>query len=258
MPDDQQRTDLTGNWDSGRVGRRAFLGWAGMGAAALVAHASGFSTAKALAAPGFGGEPFSLGVASGDPAPGGVVIWTRLAPEPLAADGRGGMPDRKVPVRWEVASDPSFRGVVRRGTTFATPELAHSVHVEVEGLAPGREYHYRFKAGSETSPAGRALTAPAPAAAPEALAFVSCQNYPDGYYTAFRHISEETSRSSSTPATTSTRAPRRARSGAGTCPTSPSPPRSPRCSALRGRPTRRAARCARCSRCGEDRTAASW
>ncbi|MQA85652.1 MAG: hypothetical protein GEV03_13750 [Streptosporangiales bacterium] len=68
------------------------------------------------------GYPFSLGVASGDPLPDRVVLWTRLAPEPLAPDGRGGMPDRTVPVEWQVA------------------DLGHSVHVDVGGLAPGRWY----------------------------------------------------------------------------------------------------------------------
>ena len=50
-------------------------------------------------------DMFTLGVASGDPAPDGFVLWTRLAPDPT---GGGGMPDRPVPVRWEVADDERF------------------------------------------------------------------------------------------------------------------------------------------------------
>src|SRR5687768_18620099 len=73
--------------------------------------------------------PFSLGVASGDPAPDGFVIWTRLAPEPMAPDG--GMGIGNAPVKWEVASDDRFREIVARGEVLARPELAHSVHVEV-------------------------------------------------------------------------------------------------------------------------------
>ncbi len=185
---------LEGSWDRRGMDRRRFLGRAGMGAGALALYGSGFSESRAWARPSFAGDPFSLGVASGDPLSDGVVLWTRLAPEPLAGDGRGGMPEeRKVPVRFEVASDERFRDVVRRGRTFATPELGHSVHVEVEGLAPGREYFYRFKAGRETSPVGRTKTAPAPGRKLSELtfAFASCQQFEHGYFTAYKHLAEE-------------------------------------------------------------------
>jgi alkaline phosphatase D len=118
---------LEGNWNRGEISRRALLGRAGMGMGALALYAGGFSNEKAWAKPFFHQQPFSLGVASGDPLPDGVVLWTRLAPDPLVADG--GMPARKVPVRYEVATDEGFRHVVRKGNTHATPELAHSVHV---------------------------------------------------------------------------------------------------------------------------------
>src|SRR5690349_7852910 len=112
----------------------------------------------ARAATGVGAHPFTLGVASGDPTPDGAVLWTRLAPRPLEADG--GMPDRRVAVRWWVAEDERMRRVVRHGTALAVPELAHSVHVEVEGLRPGRDYYYRFAAGGEESAVARTRTAP--------------------------------------------------------------------------------------------------
>ena len=86
------------------------------------------------AAPRLHDYPFKLGVASGDPEPDGVVLWTRLAPSIFEPDG--GMPDRKVPVRWRVATDDNMRHVVRQGKALAVPELAHSVHVEVEDLRP--------------------------------------------------------------------------------------------------------------------------
>ncbi|MBA2637060.1 MAG: alkaline phosphatase D family protein, partial [Solirubrobacterales bacterium] len=136
------------------------------------------------------GYPFTLGVASGDPAPDGAVLWTRLAPAPLSG---GGMPRRRVPVDYEVALDERFRRPVQRGTTEARPELGHSVHVELEGLEPAREYFFRFRAAGELSPVGRTKTAPAADARPEALAFafVSCSQYEHGYYTAYRHVAEE-------------------------------------------------------------------
>src|SRR5262245_32938422 len=89
--------------------------------------------------------PFKLGVASGDPAPDGVVLWTRLAPDPLNG---GGMPPEAVEVEWRVATDELMRRVVAAGRETAVPGLAHSVHVEVGGLEPGRWYWYRFNTGS--------------------------------------------------------------------------------------------------------------
>ncbi|MCX9193675.1 alkaline phosphatase [Carbonactinospora thermoautotrophica] len=137
--------------------------------------------------------PFTLGVASGDPAPDSVVLWTRLAPEPLAEDGLGGMPSRVVPVHWQLAEDERFRRVVRQGTVTARPEAAHSVHVEPQGLQPGREYFYRFRVGDHVSPTGRTVTAPAPHAQVAALtmAFVSCAQYEHGYFTAYRRLAED-------------------------------------------------------------------
>jgi alkaline phosphatase D len=126
--------------------RRRFLAAGGVAAALLVADrlAGAWPTSAQR-----GGYPFTLGVASGDPAPGGVVLWTRLAPQPLLADG--GMPTRAVPVDWQVAADPSLGRIVRAGTVLARPAQAHTVHVEVEGLEPARSYWYRFRAGGELS-----------------------------------------------------------------------------------------------------------
>jgi phosphodiesterase/alkaline phosphatase D-like protein len=144
------------------------------------------------AAPGaWPDDPFTLGVASGDPTPTGTVLWTRLAPRPLDPDG--GMPARAVPVDWEVATGPRFRDVVRRGRIAATPALAHAVHVEVDGLDPGRHYWYRFRAGGHLSRIGRTRTCPDPRRPLVRLdlAFVSCQNFEKGYYTAYRHLAED-------------------------------------------------------------------
>ncbi|MEQ7129284.1 alkaline phosphatase D family protein [Actinopolymorpha sp. B11F2] len=176
-----------------RFARRGFLGLAGAAGLGTAWTLSGFSDAKAWGAPAFSGDPFQLGVASGDPEPDGVVLWTRLAPEPLAGDGRGGMPKLTVYVDWEVAEDELFRRVVVRGKEKATPELGHSVHAEVTKLRPGREYFYRFRAGDTVSPVGRTRTPPAGGAMPDELrfAFASCQNYPDGFYTAYQHMAQE-------------------------------------------------------------------
>ncbi len=145
---------------------------------------------RAAAAPSSLPPPFTLGVASGEPEPDGVVLWTRLAPQPL--DG-GGMPDRAVPVEWEIAADEGLRRVVRRGVAAALPQHAHTVHVEVGGLRPATWYWYRFRADGHLSRVGRTRTAPARSASPPRLrfAFASCQNFQDGFWPAYAGMAAE-------------------------------------------------------------------
>lgn len=170
------------------VNRRQLL--AGMGGLAVLAGLGPIG--RVWASPKFHADPFSLGVAAGDPLPDGFVIWTRLAPEPLAP--HGGMPLAAVPVRWEVSEDARFTRIVRNGEAVARPELAHSVHVEVEGLRPSRPYWYRFRVeGAEASPTGVARTAPAPGTLPERvrIAVAGCQAYYHGWFDAYRHLAGE-------------------------------------------------------------------
>jgi alkaline phosphatase D len=169
----------------GRLTRRQLLdvAWK-LGAAAVLTP---LAQTGARAQPLFRAYPFTLGVASGDPWPDSVVLWTRLAPEPL--DG-GGMPMANVDVLWEMARDRAFAAIVQKGTAVARPELGHSVHVEPKGLEPGREYFYRFRVGGEVSPTGRTLTAPAEGQSVDRLRFAvcGCNHYETGYFTAFRRI----------------------------------------------------------------------
>ena len=116
-----------------RFSRRELMKLAWMLGAAAIAPP--MTTRRALAKPIFDAYPFTLGVASGDPLPDGVVLWTRLAPKPL--DG-GGMPMANIDVDWEIARDPRFSSIAQKGTTVARPEVGHSVHVEVSGLEPSR------------------------------------------------------------------------------------------------------------------------
>ncbi len=147
-------------------------------------------SSRVLAQPLFTAYPFTLGVASGDPLPNGVVLWTRLAPEPL--DG-GGMPMVNVEVAWEIAHDRAFSKVAGKGTAIARPELGHSVHVEADGLEPAREYFFRFRCGAEVSQTGRTKTAPAAGVAVDRLRFAvcGCSHYEAGLFTAFRHIAAD-------------------------------------------------------------------
>ncbi|MEZ0496693.1 alkaline phosphatase [Sphingomonas sp. IW22] len=157
-----------------------------------LALTAGAVPARLLAAPRFATDPFTLGVAAGDPSPDGFVLWTRLAPDPQSPDG--GMPPIDVPVRWEVAEDSAFRRIVRAGSARAEARFAHSVHVEVGGLRPHRPHWYRFMvAGGGTSTVGTARTAPAADAPIDRLrlAVAGCQNFEAGYFTAFAHIARE-------------------------------------------------------------------
>jgi alkaline phosphatase D len=143
-----------------------------------------------IAQPRFSRDPFSLGVASGYPRPDSVVLWTRLAPEPLHG---GGMPEAAVPVRWEIATDARFRKIAGSGEVLATPQFAHAVHVQAQGLAPSHWYWYRFMVGNAVSTVGRTRTAPAASDGRGRLAFAlaSCQHYEHGHYAAYRDMAAQ-------------------------------------------------------------------
>src|SRR5690606_19362452 len=152
--------------------RRALIG-AGLGSGLALALAR---WPEAYAA----GAPFVHGVASGDPLPDAVVLWTRVTPSADAHPGSGIGPD--VPVAWQVSNNPAFTQVVAQGNTVATVARDHTVHVDATGLAPGRTYYYRFQALGATSRVGRTRTAPAPGAdVPVRFGVVSCANYDWGW-----------------------------------------------------------------------------
>ncbi len=135
----------------------------------------------------FSTNPFTLGVASGDPTADGIVLWTRLAPDPLNG---GGMSPNDVPVTWRIAKDDQFKTVVQQGNAVASAKLGHSVHVELTGLEPSRWYWYQFSVGGMESPVGRTKTTPRAGSKLQKVTFasVSCQNYQDGYYNAYQQM----------------------------------------------------------------------
>jgi alkaline phosphatase D len=175
--------------DFATVNRRRLLH--GLGASALMMTTGGLFARPVWGSPIFTAYPFSLGVASGDPAPDGFVIWTRIAPKPL--ERGSGMPKRPVEVGWTIATDQRMRQVVQKGTTIAHPELGHAVHVEIGGLEAQRDYFYQFTVGAERSRIGRARTLPAVGAPVAQVKFglAGCQRYEDGYFTAFKEIAAE-------------------------------------------------------------------
>ena len=160
------------------TGRRRFL--QALVAASVSPALPGFAQGLSR----FSRDPFALGVASGYPHPGGMVLWTRLV---------GGLDPVAYPVRWEIASDEAMRNIVASGGAVAEPQWAHSVHVEPKGLDPDRWYWYRFMAGDAVTPVARTRTAPRLDAAAEKLrfAFASCQQYEQGYFAAHRHIAAD-------------------------------------------------------------------
>lgn len=171
------------------MSRRSLLtgGLAVVGATSVTGLASLVATARPPLA-----DPFTLGVASGDPTPDGVVLWTRLAADPLAADGLGGLTADEVVVDWQLAQDERFSRVVRSGRAYTGPRLGYAVHVELAGLPPAAAYFYRFRTGGYLSPVGRTRTAPAPGTTVALrMAFASCANFEQGFFTAYRHLAEE-------------------------------------------------------------------
>ncbi|MFD9030553.1 alkaline phosphatase D family protein [Streptomyces sp. NPDC059567] len=175
-------------------GRRRFLTVTGAAAALAFAvnlPAAGAASAAELNPARIAENPFTLGVASGDPLPGSVLLWTRLAPRPFETGG--GLPRSRVAVHWELAHDERFTRTVRRGKVTAHPEFQHSVHVEIDHLDQDRVYFYRFRVGDWISPVGRTRTAPSAGAriSELTLAAVSCQAYHDGYFTAYGHLAQE-------------------------------------------------------------------
>jgi alkaline phosphatase D len=180
--------------------RRRFLGLvAGAAAAGVAAGCSGDSksttpgssagASSALASPPpppkaeLAGDPFTLGVTSGDPAADSVVLWTRLLPD-------GGLPATDVPVQWEVSTDDTFASVVAFGQETATATDSFSIHAVAGGLSPATVYRYRFRVGDFVSTVGTTRTLPAKGATVDSLrfAFLSCQDYQDGFYTAYPHL----------------------------------------------------------------------
>jgi alkaline phosphatase D len=174
-----------------RLSRRTFV----LGGAAAVGGA------VLLGAPRLAGAaaeppiryPFTLGVASGDPNAGSVVLWTRLAPAPLNDDGLGGMPSFDYPVQVEVAKDEKFATVIASGTFTAKPADAHSLRVIVGGLPSNAWYFYRFKVQGHISPVGRTRTAPSMMDTVSSMkfSFASCQHWESGWYHAHRFLAAD-------------------------------------------------------------------
>ncbi|MFE3037464.1 alkaline phosphatase D family protein [Streptomyces canus] len=131
---------------------------------------------------------FLHGVASGDPLPDGILLWTRVTPTAEAVPGSGLGPDTEV--GWVVARDKGFTNVVAKGSVTATAASDHTVKADVRGLAPATDYWFRFSAGGTDSPAARTRTAPAADAAVTNLRFgvVSCANWEAGYFSSYRHL----------------------------------------------------------------------
>jgi len=154
---------------------------------AVMAASTGLFLARATAAQGLEirraapAQPFALGVASGDPSTDGFVLWTRLSAGGALLDAPA------VPVAYEVAEDEGFRRIARRGRRAASPALGHAVHVEIEGLRPGRTYWYRFHALGAVSPVGRTATAPEHATGAR-IAVSSCQHFELGWFRAYRDM----------------------------------------------------------------------
>ncbi len=154
------------------------------------AVAAGTSAVAAATAPGASAASpvFAHGVASGDPLPDAVILWTRVTPVPDAVPGSGVGP--ATTVQWQIARDADFTDTVASGSVSATTATDHTVKVDAAGLAAGTDYYYRFVSGGVVSPTGRTHTAPSPDAhvAGLRLGVVSCADWEGGYFSSYRHL----------------------------------------------------------------------
>ena len=121
---------------------------------------------------------FQYGVASGDPDAESVVLWTHAKPKAL-------QDDEEVVVYWEISTDPDFNNVVDRGVGTTGPDNDYTFKVVADGLEPGGEYYYRFKANNEFSETGQTRTLPDEDVTSVEFAVFSCVNYPAGFFNAY-------------------------------------------------------------------------
>lgn len=132
---------------------------------------------------------FDLSVASGDPTPTGVVLWTRINPESEAYRD-------SIPLEYQVSLSRNFDDPLIKGTVEASDiskETDYTVKVNLDKLEPNQRYFYRFTYGTATSPIGRCKTLPAENEQLEKLrlAVITCNDYSTGYFNAFYHLAEE-------------------------------------------------------------------
>ncbi|MFJ7898902.1 alkaline phosphatase D family protein [Streptomyces sp. NPDC096198] len=157
--------------------------------AAAATAVLGVPLAAALPARAAADTPaFLHGVASGDPLPDGILLWTRVTPTSDAVPGSGVGPDTRVD--WVVATDKALTRVVAKGSVTATAASDHTVKADVRGLTPATDYWFGFSAGGTASPVARTRTAPAADASVAGLRFgvVTCANWEAGYFSAYRHL----------------------------------------------------------------------
>lgn len=171
------------------VNRRKFLAGS-IGIAAVLGVRGPVALMPAAPAVVVADSMFLHGIASGDPLPAAVVLWTRVTPTPTSRPGSGRGPS--VMVTWEVALEASFDRIVRRGAVRTDAKRDHTVKVDATGLRPGTDYHYRFSCDGHRSATGRTRTAPAHTSSPARLRFgvVSCANWQAGYFSPYRHLAE--------------------------------------------------------------------
>jgi alkaline phosphatase D len=174
------------------IDRRRALALFGLGGASAAGQAV-LGEAVAATPSGLYGGPvtFKHGVASGDPLHDRVILWTRVTAEKAPGLEKGA----SIGVRWDVATDPAFKTIVRQG--YATAEAArdHTVKVDVTGLKPSTDYYYRFRQAKNGKAlgkgvSGRTRTLPQGPTQDVVLAVVSCSLYPNGYFNAYDAIAK--------------------------------------------------------------------
>ncbi|MEL7313190.1 MAG: alkaline phosphatase D family protein [Pseudomonadota bacterium] len=192
---------MSASRDRNAFSRRSFINAVAASSGIVVAPAFMHSARGDLA----GSSLFPLGVASGDPGADSVVLWTRIVEDPITGQGLGNVP---IALNWEVALDPGMGQIVQTGRVVAQPRNGHAARVIARKLPQGVWLYYRFTATGKyrghQSRVGRTRTFPHHRILPAGIigaescrrdsmrfAFVSCQNYTQGFYTAWRDIASQ-------------------------------------------------------------------
>ena len=168
---------------SSGLNRRHFLqGSASMATAAIgVTSLSACNSDGDRTATGDAEVAFVHGVASGDPLPDRVILWTRVTPQDQTAP---------VTVEWEIATDTELQSVVASGSVTTQASRDFTVKVDPTGLLANTTYYYRFRSGEVTSPIGRTRTAPVGQVDRLRVGVVSCSSLAHGLFNAYRRVAE--------------------------------------------------------------------
>lgn len=126
---------------------------------------------------------FTHGIASGDPTPDSVIIWTRAVP--LDED------DDSAYVRWQISLSSDFSQPLRDEVVKSKRSNDFTIKVDVRDLPPGKTLYYRFFTSENNSSTGTTQTLSNEVIERIKFGVFSCANYPAGYFNPYMAAAED-------------------------------------------------------------------